>query len=73
MNSSDHAITSIVVRIHQNKRFSSGVRGSTGETVKETIAHAPVFLGKNLSVDQVQPTASGELTWVAVITNPQGS
>jgi hypothetical protein len=77
MNSSDHAITGIVVyETTKNEAvFFPGVRGfNEGETVKETIAHAPVFLGKNLSVDQVQLySIYGELTWVAVITNPQGS
>ena len=77
MNNSDHAITGIVVyETTKNEAvFFPGVRGfNEGETVKETIAHAPVFLGKNLSVDQVQLySIYGELTWVAVITNPQGS
>ncbi|MCC6977494.1 MAG: TIGR04086 family membrane protein [Candidatus Melainabacteria bacterium] len=77
VNGTDHAVTGIVVyETTKNEAvFFPGVRGfNTGETVKETIAHAPVFLGKNLSVDQVQLySIYGELTWVAVITNPQGS
>jgi len=77
VNGTDHAVTGIVVyETTKNEAvFFPGVRGfNTGETVKETIAHAPVFLGKNLMVDQVQLySIYGELTWVAVVTNPQGS
>lgn len=77
VSGSDHAVTGIVVyETTKNEAvFFPGVRGfNTGNTVQETIAHAPVFLGKNLSVDQVQLySIYGELTWVAVITNPQGS
>ncbi len=77
VNGTDHAVTGIVVyETTKNEAvFYPGVRGfNTGATVKETIAHAPVFLGKDLSVDQVQLySIYGELTWVAVITNPQGS
>lgn len=77
VNGTDHAVTGIVVyETTKNEAvFFPGVRGfNTGNTVAETIAHAPVFLGKNLSVDQVQLySIYGELTWVAVITNPQGS
>lgn len=77
VNGTDHAVTGIVVyETTKNEAvYFPKVRGfNTGETVKETIAHAPVFLGKNLSVDQVQLySIYGELTWVAVITNPQGS
>ena len=77
VNGSDHAVTGIVVyETTKNEAvFFPSIRGfNTGNTVQETIAHAPVFLGKNLSVDQVQLySIYGELTWVAVITNPQGS
>ena len=77
VSGSDHAVTGIVVyETTKNEAvFFPGVRGfNTGNTVQETIAHAPVFLGKNLSVDQVQLySIYNELTWVAVITNPQGS
>lgn len=77
VNGTDHAVTGIVVyETTKNEAvFFPGVRGfNTGSTVKETIGGAPVFLGKNLSVDQVQLySIYGELTWVAVITNPQGS
>lgn len=77
VNGTDHAVTGIMVyETTKNEAvFYPGVRGfNTGNTVQETIAHAPVFLGKNLSVDQIQLySIYGELTWVAVITNPQGS
>ena len=77
VSGSDHAVTGILVyETTKNEAvFFPGVRGfNTGNTVAETIQHAPVFLGKNLSVDQVQLySIYGELTWVAVITNPQGS
>ncbi len=77
VNGTDHAVTGIVVyETTKNEAvFFPGVRGfNTGSTVKETIGGAPVFLGKNLAVDQVQLySIYGELTWVAVITNPQGS
>lgn len=77
INQTDHAVTGIVVydTTKNDAVFFPGVRGfNTGDTVKETIAHAPVFLGKNLTVDQVQLySIYGELTWVAVVTNPQGN
>jgi hypothetical protein len=77
VSGADHAVTGIVVyETTKNEAvFFPGVRGfNTGTTVKETIGGAPVFLGKSLSVDQVQLySIYSELTWVAVITNPQGS
>lgn len=77
MNDSDHAVTGIVVyeTTKNEATFYPAIRGfNEGETVKDTIAHAPVFLGKNLSVEQPQLySIYGELTWVAVITNPQAT
>jgi len=78
INNTDHAVTGIVVyETTKNEAvFFPGVRGfNTGNTVAETIGHSPVFLGKaNLSVDQVQLySIYGELTWVAIITNPQST
>lgn len=74
-NGSDHAVAGLVVYDTRKNEavIYPKVRGfNTGTTVSETIQHAPVFLGKNLEVDQVQLySIYGELTWMAVITNPQ--
>ncbi|MGH2551199.1 MAG: hypothetical protein ACRDHN_17575, partial [Thermomicrobiales bacterium] len=74
-NGSDHAVAGLVIYDTRKNEavLYPKVRGfNTGNTVIETIQHAPVFLGKNLEVDQVQLySIYGELTWMAVITNPQ--
>ncbi len=74
-NASDHAVAGLIVYDTRKNEavLYPKVRGfNTGKTVVETIQHAPVFLGKNLEVDQVQLySIYGELTWMAVITNPQ--
>jgi hypothetical protein len=74
-NGSDHAVAGLIVYDTRKNEavLYPKVRGfNTGNTVIETIQHAPVFLGKNLEVDQVQLySIYGELTWMAVITNPQ--
>jgi hypothetical protein len=74
-NTSDHAVAGLVVfdtRKNEAVLYRK-VRGfNTGSTVVDTIRHAPVFLGKTLDIDQVQLySIYGELTWVAVVTNPQ--
>jgi hypothetical protein len=71
----DHAVTGIMV-YDTNKndaRYYPGVRGfNTASTVQETISHAPIFLGKNLQIDQIQLySIYGELTWLGIVTNPQ--
>lgn len=77
VNGTDHAVTGVMVyETTKNEAvFYPEIRGfNNGSTVKETIEHAPVFLGKNLQVDQVQLySIYGEVTWVAVITNPQST
>jgi hypothetical protein len=77
INASDHAVAGLVVYDTRKNEavIYQGVRGfNTGNTVQETIQHAPVFLGKNLEVDQVQLySIYGELTWMAVITSPQST
>lgn len=76
INKTDHAVTGILV-YDTNKNeavYYPGLRGfNHAETVKETMAHAQVFVNKtNLAIDQLQIyQIYGELTWVAVITNPQ--
>ncbi len=73
----NHAVAGVVVYDTRKNEavILPNVRGfNTGNTVRETIMRAPVFLGKNLDVDQIQLySIYGSLTWVAVITNPQST
>jgi hypothetical protein len=77
MNNSDHAVSGVVVyeTTKNEATFYPNIRGfNEGVTVQETIGNSPVLLGRSLGVENPQLfSIYGELTWVAVVTNPQST